>query len=107
MEHIPEVYTDFRQKYPDIAKSYDALTKSCHEDGALDAKTRHLVKLGIAIGINSEGAVRSHARQALENGGCSPDELRHAVLMALTTSGFPYMIAAMRWVETVIAESEK
>lgn len=107
MSYLPAVYKEFRKRYPGIAKSYDAITKSCHEGGVLDAKTRHLVKLGIAIGLNSEGAVRSHARQALEDGGCTPDELRHAVLMALTTAGFPTMIAAMKWVETVIKERGK
>lgn len=107
MGYLPEIYNEFRKRYPGIAKSYDGIANSCHEGGVLDTKTRHLVKLGIAIGINSEGAVRSHARQALEDGGCTPDEIRHAVLMALTTAGFPYMIAAMKWTEEVIKKSKK
>ena len=41
-----------------------------------------LVKPGIAAGINSEGAVRSHVPRVLEE-GISPDELRHAVLLTV------------------------
>ncbi|MFC2034494.1 carboxymuconolactone decarboxylase family protein [Chloroflexota bacterium] len=101
MNYLPEVYQDFKRQFPEVAKAYDDLAINCHEWGPLDEKTRRLVKLGIAIGMSSEGGVRSHARRALAE-GTSPDELRHAVLMAFTTAGFPSMSAAMKWVEEVI-----
>ncbi len=101
MTYLPDVYREFQQKYPEIVKAYDELALKCHCWGPLDEKTRRLIKLGIAIGLNSEGGVRSHARRALEE-GASADELRHVVLLAFTTAGFPTMIAAMKWVETVI-----
>jgi alkylhydroperoxidase/carboxymuconolactone decarboxylase family protein YurZ len=100
-DYLPEVYRGFRQQYPEVAEAYDALAVKCHASGPLDDRTRRLVKLGIAVGINSEGAVRSHARRALDE-GVSPEELRHAVLLGLTTIGFPEMNAALKWVDTVI-----
>jgi 4-carboxymuconolactone decarboxylase len=103
MGYLPDIYKDFVKQYPEINKNYDALANSCHKTGPLDKKTRRLVKLGMAIGLNSEGAVRSHARRAMEE-GCTPEEIRHTVLLALTTTGFPYMIAAFKWVEEVIAK---
>ncbi len=104
--YLPDVYKDFQQRFPEIAKSYDELALECHQGGPLDEKTRRLIKLGIAIGLSSEGGTRSHARRALEM-GISPDELRHVVLLALTTAGFPAMTAAMKWVEEVIDKYEK
>ncbi len=101
--YLPEVYKDFTKQYPEIAREYDALADKCHEWGPLDQKARRLIKLGVAIGINSEGAVRSHARRAFEE-GLSREEIRHAVLVTLTTAGFPTMIAALKWVEEVIAK---
>jgi 4-carboxymuconolactone decarboxylase len=68
MTYLPGVYKEFKQEFPEIAKAYDALAVKCHGWGSLDAKTRRLIKLGIAIGLSSEGGVRSHARRALE--GC-------------------------------------
>ncbi len=101
MGYLPGIFEEFKERFPELANSYDALAQSCHQWGPLDAKTRRLVKLGIAIGLSSDGAVRSHTRRALDE-GISADELRHAVLLAFTTAGFPTMIAGMKWVEEVI-----
>lgn len=101
MSYLPHICREFQQRFPRIAKAYDELALKCHDRGPLDAKTRRLIKPGIAIGLGSEGGVRSHARRALEE-GATADELRHATLLAFTTVGFPTMIAAMRWVDEVI-----
>ncbi len=105
MGYLPDVYKDFIKQYPEVNKAYDTLANSCHKAGPLDKKTRRLVKLGIAIGLNSDGGVRSHARRALEE-GISPDEIRHVALLGFTTAGFPYMIAAYKWIEEVINKKE-
>ena len=105
MPYLPEVYKDFKKQFPKVAAAYDELGDSCNKQGPLDKKCQRLIKLGIAIGINSEGGVRSHARRALEE-GISAKELRHAVLMATTIAGFPTMIAAMKWVDEVIKKSK-
>jgi len=102
MPYLPTPYKEFVRKYPALADAYEKLALACHEAGPLEEKTRRLVKLGIAVGHQSEGAVKSHARRALA-AGASADEVRHAVLLALTTVGFPAMIAAGEWVEEVLA----
>jgi len=103
MTYLPNIYKEFQQQFPEITKAYDELALKCHGWGPLNEKTRRLIKLGIAIGLSSEGGVRSHARQALAE-GVTTNELRHAVLLAFTTAGFPTMIAAMKWVDEVIQE---
>lgn len=100
---LPEIYEAFKKKYPEIIKSVDDLAQSCQTAGPLNKKTSELIKLGIAVGINSEGAVRSHTRRALEEGN-KPQEIRHVVLLALTTTGFPHTIASYKWVEEVLAK---
>jgi 4-carboxymuconolactone decarboxylase len=106
MNYLPDIYKEFQNQFPEVAKAYDELASKCHDWGPLDEKTRRLVKLGVAMGINSEGGVRSHARRALEE-AITADELRHVVLLAFTTAGFPSMIAAMKWVDEVIEKYEK
>ena len=103
--YLPGTYMEFIRRYPEIGKAYAALSNSCHKAGPLDKKTRRLIKLGIAIGINSDGAVRSHTRRALDE-GISPEEIRHTVLLAFTTVGFPYIIAARKWVEEVLEKAK-
>jgi 4-carboxymuconolactone decarboxylase len=106
MNYLPDIYKEFQQQFPEVARAYDELAGKCHDWGPLDEKTRRLIKLGLAMGLNSEGAVRSHARRALEE-GITADELRHVVLLAFTTAGFPTMIAAMKWVDEVIEKHKK
>ena len=45
----------------------------------------------------------SHTRKALDS-GATPEEITHTVLLALTTTGFPNMMAAMGWVDAVLKE---
>ena len=101
--YLPNIYKQFSEKYPDVFKEYKQLGVSCRNAGTLDAKTQDLVKLGIAMGCNSRGGVMSHTRKAIA-AGATPEEVFHAVLLSLTTIGFPAMMAAMAWVNEVFAE---
>jgi len=101
MKKIPRHYIDFAHKYPKIVTAYENLAGQCHKAGPLSDRERVLVKLGVAIGSHTEGSVHSQVRKALEL-GLQPDEIRHAVLMALTSIGFPRMMAALTWVEDIL-----
>jgi len=99
---LPQYYQQFGRKYPTVARAYEALGEATQQAGPLDPKTRALVKLALAVGAWREGAVHSHVRRALV-AGCAADEVRHVVLLATTTIGFPSMMAAMSWVEDVLS----
>ena len=102
--YLPKVYEKFTGKFPEVFKDYQQLGQTCRAAGPLDAKCQDLIKLGIAIGANSRGAVMSSTRKALQS-GATKEEIAHAVLMSLTTTGFPNMIAALQWVDSVLEES--
>lgn len=101
--YLPKPYEAFAKQFPEILKQYQTLSQTCREIGDLDAKSQNLVKLGIAMGANSRGGVMSAVRKALA-AGTTEDEIRHAVLLSITSTGFPNMIAAMGWVEEVLAK---
>ncbi len=100
-EYLPEIFEQFRNDYPQVAAAYRDLASSLHEAGPLDRKTRSLVKLGISVGCESEGAVRSHVRKALDD-GITQAEIEHAIMLAITTAGLPKAIAAFKWCREVI-----
>ena len=54
----------FAEDYPDVWQHYTALGKAVSEAGQIDARTRRLLKIALAIGAGSEGAVHSHVRQS-------------------------------------------
>lgn len=99
--YLPKPFEHFSKQFPKILKQHKQLGKSCREAGPLDARSQELVKLGIAIGVNSRGAVRSAVRKALA-AGSTREEIEHAVLLSTTTIGFPTMIAAMEWARDVL-----
>jgi len=101
--YLPEIYKNFSENFPDVLKNYQQLGIACREAGPLDPKSQDLVKLGIAVGINSRGAIMSHTRKALAS-GATPEEIVHGVLLALTTVGFPKMMSAMALVNSVLDE---
>lgn len=98
----PKKLKKFEKKYPDVWAAFEALGTACHEKGGpLEEKTRRLVKLGIAIGSQHQGAVHSAARQALES-GAKKEEILHAAVLAITTIGWPAAYAAVTWIEEEI-----
>ncbi|HVF02750.1 MAG TPA: carboxymuconolactone decarboxylase family protein [Rubrobacteraceae bacterium] len=102
-DYLPEVFQQFRRRYPRVKEAFDAMGAAEHQAGPLGEKERRLVKLGIAVGAESEGAVRSHTRKLLGI-GASEEEILHAIVLSLTTIGFPAANAALAWAEEVLSE---
>ena len=102
--YLPKIYEKFTGKFPEVFSDYKQLGQTCRAAGPLDQKCQDLIKLGIAIGANSRGAVMSSTRKALES-GATHDEIYHAALLSITTTGFPNMIAALQWVDSVLEEA--
>jgi AhpD family alkylhydroperoxidase len=102
MPQLPRPFLKFKRANPAVVRAYEALGEATAKAGPLDAKTRELVKLGMAIGGRLEGAVHSHARRARE-AGATTAEIRHVVTLAAPTVGFPTTVAAFTWVEEVLA----
>ena len=102
--YLPKIYENFSGKFPEVFNDFKKLGQTCRGAGPLDQKAQDLIKLGIAIGANSRGAVMSSTRKARE-AGATEEEIAHAVLLSLTTTGFPNMIAALQWVNEVLEEA--
>jgi alkylhydroperoxidase/carboxymuconolactone decarboxylase family protein YurZ len=100
-DYLPDVYLAFRDRFPDVAAAQDRVGSALDAAGPLDARTRRLVTLGIAIGSLADGAVRSNVRKALAD-GASAEEVRHAAVLAVTTAGFPTAVAALGWIDEVL-----
>ena len=106
MSEIPKRYQKFHEEFPQVAQSYESLGDAVHNAGPLDEKTRALIKVAVSTGARLEGAVHSHTRKALK-AGVSPEELKHAVMLALPTIGLPSAMAALSWVEDIIEGKPK
>jgi len=91
----------FQKTHGKVWRAFQELGEECHRAGPLDSRSRRLVKIGIAAGSGSEGAMHSAVRNALAE-GVSRDEIRHAILLSITTIGFPNGQAALSWAEDIM-----
>lgn len=95
----------FAREFPATWEAYEALGKAASEAGPLDARTRRLVKLALAIGAGSEGAVHSHTRQGLAE-GLDPKEIKQIAVLAITTLGFPAAMASFSWMRDILRDEK-
>jgi alkylhydroperoxidase/carboxymuconolactone decarboxylase family protein YurZ len=85
-------------RYPLVWEKYEELGQAVGEVGGLDEKSRHLVKLALAVGAQSQGAVHSHTKRCLK-AGCSPEELYHVSLLAITSLGWSGAMKTLSWID--------
>ncbi|QCO55582.1 carboxymuconolactone decarboxylase family protein [Pseudorhodobacter turbinis] len=101
---LPGAAGDLAKSQPEIWSAYSALGEACAEAGKLSARERRLVKLALAIGVASEGAVHSHVRRGLAE-GISADDMTQVSLLAIGPLGFPRAVAAGTWISDIIKKS--
>src|SRR5678815_1996225 len=89
------------KRFPAVWESYAQLGERCSEAGPLDQHTRRLVKIALAAGAGSEGAVHSHVRRGLAE-GLSPEAVRHVALLAIPTLGLPAAVRSMTWIDDML-----
>jgi len=95
-EQLPGIAGEIAEDYPEVWDAYSELGAAVAGAGPLTSRESRLVKLALAIGIQSEGAVHSHARRARDE-GIGEDDLRQVALLSIPTQGFPRAAAAISW----------
>ncbi|WP_425040678.1 carboxymuconolactone decarboxylase family protein [Primorskyibacter sp. S187A] len=97
---LPGAAGALSEKHPTVWEAYAALGEATAHAGDLTERERRLVKLALAIGAGSEGAVHSHTRRGLEQ-GISEADLHQVALLAIGTLGLPRAVAAGTWIADV------
>tara|TARA_Y100000031_G_C8077795_1_gene318212 strand:- start:172 stop:495 length:324 start_codon:yes stop_codon:yes gene_type:complete len=105
-KEFPEFLQKVIKKYPKVWDAYEKMGESARSENGLDSRTQRLVKLGLAIGGQLEGAVHSHVRKCKAE-GISDEEIYHASILAITTLGWPQAMAALSWINDVLGGLEK
>ncbi|RJX33601.1 MAG: carboxymuconolactone decarboxylase family protein [Desulfurivibrio sp.] len=94
-------YHELARLFPEAMTALENLGATLRSAGPLDAKSSHLIQLAGAAATQSEGAVHSHTRRALA-AGASREEIYHALLLLVSTIGFPKVAAAFTWSKDVL-----
>ncbi len=98
---ISKHYRHLKSNFPEVLEAVENLGATIRQAGPLDKKTTELIQLAGAAATGSTGAVHSHAKRAL-GAGASREEIEHALLVLVSTIGFPKVAAALAWIQEVV-----
>jgi 4-carboxymuconolactone decarboxylase len=94
MEDIHEIFTRFKDEFPEIYARHEALGKEIHEKiGPLPENSRWLIKIAISAACKHQRALGTHNKTA-QAAGVTADEIKHALLLLIPTAGFPVFMKA-------------
>lgn len=102
---LPSGAARLAERYPGLWQAYAQLGERAAGAGPLTARERRLVKLALAIGAGSEGAVHSHVRRALAE-GIDQASLEHVMALSITLVGMPAAIRALTWIDDLTRPDE-
>jgi AhpD family alkylhydroperoxidase len=83
---------------PEVMKAFSAMAQAATKGGAVDAKTKELIAIAIAVAIRCDGCVAFHA-QAAAKLGATREEIMEVMGMALYMGAGPSLMYAAQAVE--------
>lgn len=95
LDGLRQPVKDLREHIPAVFEGYGALSAAALGDGALDAKTKELIALAIAVTKQCDGCMASHARSAARR-GATAEEVADALGVAILMNGGPGTVHAPR-----------
>jgi len=84
---------DLRGGAPGIMKAFAGMAQAATVSKALDAKTKELIALGIAVAVRCDDCIAFHAKAAAEQ-GATRDEVSEALGMAIYMGAGPSVMYA-------------
>ena len=94
---------ELAQANPELMGAFAHFTQTDLKAGAVDAKTKELIAVGIAIYARCEYCVVHHVYKALEC-GAAPNEISEAAFVAIAMGGGPSMTYLATLLQDAITE---
>ena len=83
---------------PDVMKGFSALAQAALKSGALDARTKELIALAIAVATRCDGCIAFHAEAAMKQ-GASREQVLETMGMAVYMGAGPSVMYAAQALE--------
>jgi AhpD family alkylhydroperoxidase len=84
---------DLRSGAPAIMKAFAGMAQAASASKALDAKTKELIALGIAVAVRCDDCIAFHVKAAVEH-GATRDEVSETLGMAIYMGAGPSVMYA-------------
>lgn len=100
LEHIKSRMAELAKQQPAMMQGFSSLHASSVTTGALDAKTKELIALAIAVADKCDGCIAFHTHDAL-NAGATLEEITDALSVAVLMGGGPSVMYATHVLDAV------
>jgi AhpD family alkylhydroperoxidase len=90
---------------PDTVAGYRALSNAGQKTGRLDAKTRELIALAVAVTRGCDGCITVHVADALKH-GASREDIAEALGVAVALNAGAALVYSARVMDAVVAHGE-
>jgi AhpD family alkylhydroperoxidase len=104
-QHWPELSAglrpaigELRNGAPEVMKAFSGLARAALGGTALDARTKELIALAIAVAVRCDACIAFHAESAVQR-GATRDELMETMGMAVYMGAGPSVMYAAQAVE--------
>ena len=85
---------------PKMVKAYMALGEAAEENNVLDAKTRELISIAVAITTRCDGCIAVHSQQAVKH-GATREEIAEALGVAVAMNAGAALVYSARALDAV------
>jgi len=94
MKDLHEMFSRFKNDFPQVYAGYENLGTEIHErSGPLPEKIRWLLKIAVSGASRHYSALETHIAKG-RAAGLTEEEIKHALLLLLQTTGFPNFMEA-------------
>src|SRR6266545_4964884 len=92
---------DLRGGVPDVMKAFASMAQSAVAPNALDAKTKELIALAVAVAVRCDDCIGFHVKAAVAQ-GASREEVAETLAMAIYMGAGPSVMYASHALEAFI-----
>jgi AhpD family alkylhydroperoxidase len=90
---------------PDIVRGYRTLSDAGQKANELDAKTRELIALAVAVSLRCDGCITVHTTAAIKN-GATEEEIVEALGVAISINAGAALVYSARVLDAFHAKTE-
>ena len=100
-KQISSLLRTLRGDSPEVMRAFADIAQAASAPKALDAKTKELIALGIAVAVRCDDCIGFHVKAALQN-GATRDEVVEALGMAIYMGAGPSVMYAAHALEAFV-----
>lgn len=90
---------------PDIIRGYRTLSDAGQKTGKLDAKTRELIALAVAVSLRCDGCITIHTSAAIQH-GATEEEIVEALGVAVSINAGAALVYSSRVLDAFHAKTD-